>query len=72
MVLLNHKTHRYIRWVFVIVNFFAWNYDKGMDADKIFYKKLIFFVTKVRFDCLTHESKGGLMWILTDCIRPII
>lgn len=33
MVLLNHKTHRYIRWVFVIVDFFDRNYDKGMDAD---------------------------------------
>lgn len=42
MVLLNHKAHRYIRWVFVIVKFLVWNYDKGMDADKILIKKNFF------------------------------
>lgn len=56
----------------MIVKFFVWTYDKDMDADKVLDKKINFFVTKARFDCLTHESKGGLMWILTDCIRPII
>lgn len=58
----------------MIVKFFVWTYDKDMDAEKFYVKnkKIHFFVTKERFDCLTHESKGGLMWILTDCIRPII
>lgn len=40
MIALHEKTHWYIRWVFVIVKFFVWNYDKGMDADKVFRRKI--------------------------------
>ena len=38
MISFHDGTHRYIRWVFVIVKFSVWNYDKGMDTDKVFYK----------------------------------
>ena len=51
MIALYEKTHRYIRWVFVIVKFFVWTYDKGMDADKIFRQNFYMENKKIYFFC---------------------